>query len=549
VADYAGSMNCRILAIVAAVQLSGPCFGGGPLTVVSTTPSAHVLDAAPNGTIAVEFDRAVQPASFDSHSFWAFGRWSGTATGTIGFSPDGRTAILTPNEWFSAGETVMVILSHDLQGADGSSLRPEGYSFQFWTRAGRASMQFEEVSTMTTRTTPGVTTQSYGGIGSDLNGDRFLDITIVNEDTADLRIFLNRGTGDGNFLPFIQPTTPIGQRASPSEPSDFNRDGHVDICVANIDADTVSIVLGNGDGTFAPQQLINVGDSPRGIAALDIDGDGDIDVVNTNAGTSDNLSVLLNDGNGVFGPPTFFNTASGLDEWALAAADMNDDGILDLVIGCRGNQRIFVYTGNGDGTFSNAGFTSSGGGVWMLVCGDVNGDGHEDVATANSSNNNGAIILGNGLGGLGAPVTHPTDPFPLATDLGDLDGDGDLDWVTCAFNGDWIIFKNNGIGGFSFDQEIPAPDAASCSIAMDIDNDGDLDLALIDELEDVIIVMRNLAAPCSGDTNDSGGVGFDDILAIIAAWGDCPACPEDVNQDGVVNFADILAAIGQWGPC
>jgi hypothetical protein len=542
-------MHSRILATVAAAALAGPCLAGGTLTVVSTSPNAHVLNAAPNGTISVEFDRSVDPATFDSNSFWAFGRWSGTATGTIGFSGDLRTATLTPNEWFSAGEMVMVILSHDLQGADGSSLRSEGYSFQFWTRAGRGAMSFEEVQTYTTRTVPEVTTRSYGGIGSDLDGDRYLDITVVNEDTADLRTFLNRGTGDGNFLPFLEPPAAIGQQASPSEPADFNRDGHVDICVANIAADTVSIVLGNGDGTFAPQQLINVGDAPRGIAVLDMDGDGDLDIANTNAGTTDMVSIMLNDGTGVFGPPTFFDTSTGIDEWALAASDMNDDGILDLVIGCRGNQRIFVYAGDGDGTFTQTGFTASGGGTWMLVCGDVNGDGHEDVVTANSQHNNGAVILGNGVGGLGAPVTHPTDPFPLATDLGDLDGDGDLDWITSSFNGDWILFRNNGAGVFTFDQEFLAPDAASCSIPMDIDNDGDLDLALIDELDDVVIVMRNLPDPCAGDADGSGDVGFGDILAIIGAWGDCPACPEDVNQDGVVNFADILAAIGQWGPC
>ncbi|MCP3906023.1 MAG: hypothetical protein GY715_20570 [Planctomycetes bacterium] len=542
-------MTFRSLALAAALAIGGPAFAGGPLTVVSTTPTARSLDAAPNGTIAVEFDRPVQPASFDSDSFWAFGRWSGTATGAISFSPDGRTAMLTPNEWFSAGETVSVVLSHDLRGADGSSLRPEGYSFQFWTRAGRASMTFEEVNTLTTRSDPEVSTRSYGGIGSDLNGDRFLDITVVNEDSADLRVLLNRGIGDGQFLPFTEPTFPIGQQASPSEPADFNRDGHVDICVANIAVDTVSILHGNGDGTFAPQQIVNVGDAPRGIAVLDVDGDGDIDIVNTNAGGSGNLSVLINDGNGVFGPPTFFDTTTGSGERSLAAADMNEDGILDLVIGAFGNQRIFVYAGNGDATFTQTGFAPSGGGTWMLVCGDVNGDGHEDVATANSTHNNGAIILGNGLGGLGAPVTHPTDPFPLATDLGDLDGDGDLDWVNSSFNGDWSVFRNNGSGNFTFDQELLAPIAASCSVPMDIDNDGDLDLALIDELADVVIVMRNLPVACPADVDGSGDVGFGDILSIIGAWGDCPACPEDVNGDGVANFADVLAVIGQWGPC
>ncbi|MCH7491796.1 MAG: VCBS repeat-containing protein, partial [Gemmatimonadetes bacterium] len=128
---------------------------------------------------------------------------------------------------------------------------------------------------------------------------------------------------------------------------------------------------------------------------------------------------------------------------------------------------------------------------WMLVCGDVNGDGHEDVATANSSNNNASILLGDGRGVLGSPQTVASDSFPLATDLGDLDGDGDLDWVTSSFGGDWWLYVNNGSGGFTHTQTFPAPIAASDALLMDIDNDGDLDLGLIDELEDVVIIYKN----------------------------------------------------------
>ena len=101
----------------------------------------------------------------------------------------------------------------------------------------------------------------------------------------------------------------------------------------------------------------------------------------------------------------------------------------------------------------------------MLVVGDVDGDGHEDVSAANGMSNNGAILTGDGSGGLSAPQVYSTDPFAIATDLGDLDGDGDLDWIVSSFSGDWQLYLNDGAGAFTFDRDFPAPQAASCSLS------------------------------------------------------------------------------------
>ncbi len=521
----------------------------GELAVVSVSPARHTLLAMFDAPLAVTFDQAVDPASVGAGSFWAFGRWSGTVSGTYSFSNGNQTVTLDPDQDLFFGEQVMVILSHDIQTPGGTTLRSAGYSWQFWTAAAPATRGFTVLATMTTRTIPNQGSRAYGGIATDLNNDGWADITTVNEDTDDLRVFMNLADGTGLYDPFIQPTFPVNHQASPSEPSDFNHDGFADIAVCNINTASVSILLGNGDGTYAPQQEITVGTDPRGIAVLDVDGDGDVDIVNTNAGSS-NMSVLLNDGNGVFGAPTFFE-GGGLGEWALAAADMDDDGILDLVIGARTNQMILVNTGNGDGTFTLASTQSAGGSVWMLACGDVNGDGAEDVATANSGSNNGAILRGDGNGNLAAPVTSLTDFFPLATDLGDLDGDGDLDWVTSSFSGDWLLFTNNGEGTFAFDQEFLAPDAASCSLLVDIDNDADLDLVLIDEIEDVVIIELNDGTTIPGDLDGDGMVGIVDFLGLLAVWGPCVSCPPycfgDVDFDCNVGINDFLTLLANWG--
>lgn len=471
------------------------------LSVVSVTPARHSLTAPVNSSIVIEFDRPVVRTTVVPASFWAFGRWSGTVSGTYEFSGGDQTVTLEPARPFSAGETVMVILSHDLEATDGTFLRQAGYSYQFWTGAAAAEMEFHRTDVLSTRTA--ARTRTYGGLASDLNGDGWLDLSMVHEDSADLRIFLNTADGSGSFGPFLEPTTPVGAGASPNEPSDFDHDGNVDACVANSSADTVSVLLGNGDGTFQPQQTIAVGGTPRGVAVLDADGDGDIDIVST-SDTESHLAYLKNDGTGVFADPVFFEAGGTRREWALAASDMNDDGILDLVVGNRSgggtSGEIVINLGNGDGTFTalpDVHLTI--GRVWMLVCGDLNGDTNEDVALCSINNNSaavggGAILLGNGDGTLQDAVDYRISRLdPTSTDIGDLDGDGDLDWIVGASTppGRWTVFTNDGNGVFAPFEEIPAMRSASCTLMLDFDNDGDLDLGLVDEFSDTVTLMEN----------------------------------------------------------
>ena len=190
------------------------------LTVIAVEPARHALRASVDTPIVIHFDRSIKPESLESgNELWAFGRWSGTVQGTYQLSNDNSTVTLSPQDPISAGETVMVIISHNVEAADGSRLRGGGYSYQFWTAAGRNPAGYQQIGVLTTRTSPSQSSRAYGGIASDLNGDRFLDITVVNEDTADLRVFLNQADGIGFYHEFTQPTFPVNERASPSEPA------------------------------------------------------------------------------------------------------------------------------------------------------------------------------------------------------------------------------------------------------------------------------------------------------------------------------------------
>lgn len=517
------------------------------LTVVSHSPARSANNVPRSTSLVWTFDRPVDPSTVNFDNIRVFGRGTGAIRGSFSLSNGNQTVTLTPDRSFSAGDVVLVTLSHHLRGTDNNPLRNAGYGFRFTTIADPATMSFTQIMSVSNRgTTP--QTRIYGAIGSDLDNDGWLDLTTVNEVSSDLRIFMNRADGSGLYHNFLQPPEPINYESSPNAAADFNNDGLVDVTVASSATSVVSVLLGQGDGTFGPQQTIPVGSTPHGMAVLDADGDGDMDIVTSNTG-GNNCSILLNNGAGVFGSATHFE-GGGNGEYALASADMNGDGIFDLVVGAQFNQRIIVHLGNGNGTFAATANVPAGGSVWMLDTADVNNDGNEDVNTANSGSNNGSILLGNGAGGLGAAVTYAAASHVVATDTGDLDGDGDLDWLlSCFGGGQWRVYRNNGNGTFTPVSIIPAAANPACASILDVDNDHDLDLVLLDEIADLMRVYRNTGPLVDGDMNCDGSVDILDInpftlalsdpAAYDAAYPNCNRNNADVNDDGNVDVLDI----------
>jgi hypothetical protein len=465
------------------------------LTVTTLSPGRNATASATTA-VSVTLDKPVSPASVTSASFRVFGRNSGLASGPFTFSNADQTVTLTPSAPFAAGEVVTVNLAESLTAADTTTLRTEGYAWQFSVATVPASRSFTEIDEFGNR---GVTPQTriYGAMASDLDNDGWTDLMTVNEVSADIRVFLSLADGSGLYGPFLTPQA-IGIESSPNEPADFDNDGNVDAAISAALSDTVSIALGNGNGMFAITQ-INVGDESHGVVVLDVDGDGDSDVVNANHGTN-NLSLLLNNGMGVFGSPTFFD--GGVNgEYGLAAGDMDNDGIMDLVVAGNEGEEVRTLLGNGNGTFTPAAAQSAGGPPWVIVLGDLNDDGNLDAVTANSFDGTGGILLGNGDGTFALPTLVSAGAHTPSADLGDLDGDGDLDLVLSVFGGGyWRVYTNNGMGTLAFDQQIDATSNPSCSILLDIDNDGDLDMALTDEIADTVKLMQNDDGPAPPTT-------------------------------------------------
>jgi hypothetical protein len=227
----------------------------------------------------------------------------------------------------------------------------------------------------------------------DFNGDGKLDVVVIGQQATQAYVLL--GNGDGTF----GAPTSVGSVSQPFSVAvaDFNGDGNLDLALADTGNSNVAILMGNGDGTFQPQIEYSANGYPYALAVADFNNDQRPDIAIANygptGGNGGGVSVLLNNGNGTFAAPV--NYAPGGEFYFLTASDVSGDGKLDLVVSSvNPNQATLLFLGNGDGTFSSSPITLASGTTSNFnTVGDLNGDGAPDVVVPNFVNGSGNISV------------------------------------------------------------------------------------------------------------------------------------------------------------
>ncbi len=368
--------------------------------------------------------------------------WNGTPLATTFVSVDQLTATVPASD-IATPSTASVTVTNAPPGGGTSNV------MYFTVTNAVSTLQFAAFNSPA---------QSAPLVAADFNGDGKIDLVIGT--------CIELGNGDGTFQsPICLPQTnvPISAIAA-----DFNGDGKLDL--AGVDADGVSVWLSNGDGTFQNEKTfdmpVNGGYEEIAFAAGDFNHDGKLDLVVGN-GSGGGVTILLGNGDGTFQSAGSFKTNGN---FAATVGDFNNDGNLDVAAGGT------LFLGNGDGTFQSPMALASSDSI-QIVAADVNGDGNLDLIYLGSGTGL-YVLLGNGNGTFQPPGSNLDSNSLIRMVAADFNGDGKLDLAVTndlGASGDSnSMLVGNGDGTFQSPIQLPSWEL---TISADFNGDGKTDLA------------------------------------------------------------------------
>ena len=329
-------------------------------------------------------------------------------------------------------------------------------------------------------------------VTGDFNGDGIPDLAVVNAYASTITVLL--GNGDGTFTSTPLLATGISPRSIVV--GDFNRDGHIDLAVTVLNSNSinssVNVFLGNGDGTFTPSSLSPLAGQDAGTMLVgDYNGDGLLDLAVVN-GEAPGLTVLLGNGDGTFTPSTL-SPQLGFAPSAIAQGDFNGDGILDLAVANFYNNNVTILLGAGDGTFGQIGTVTTGGYSNSIAVGDLNGDGKLDLAISNEYNGTVTILLGKGDGTFTAAASPSLSGGELsAIAIADLNADGNADLIVANFSSSITVLRGNGDSTFAAGINATVGSGAQSLAVGDWNRDGIPDVVTANTNDNTLTVVTSV---------------------------------------------------------
>ncbi len=402
--------------------------------ILITSPGQNEFGASSNSDISVRFNISIEAETINSTTMIVTGNLQGRYQGTVEYDETTHKAFFYSSNPFKAGEKVTVVLTDDIRSSEGFPLK---------------------------------TTFAWSFI-------------------------IAQATGPGTFLAPLE-TIPAGDFPYSICAADFDRDGDNDFAAANIKSDNISIRLNNGDGSFGAQIEISVDSGPTSLIAADLDGDSYPDLAVANQ-LSNNILVLLNNGDGSFSYQSKYSVYDS--PFCMTSADFDCDGVIDLAVGHFNNfsaSCISILDNNGDGIFVEPVkyiFISS---IFALVAADIDNDGAIDLTFADFYNNHIGVMPNNGNGTFGSISMTAVDSLPNSLFYADFDSDGDIDLaVVNSGTNSLEILDNDGIGHFSTKSNYEVGLMPSSVFGADFEGDGDIDLAVSNKNTDNISVLYNI---------------------------------------------------------
>ncbi len=384
----------------------------------------------------------------------------------------------------------------------------------------------------------------------DFTGNRNLGVAVLNQGSDSVTIL--PGNGDGTFQEPLTVSLPQGSGATSIVAADFNDDGRTDLAITDAGLNEVSILMGNGDGTFQTSTIaLPTGSGPYAIAAGEFTGDGQIDLAVADQSSS-SVTILLGNGDGTFtvgqtialvNPADLTNPYSFPD--AIVAGNFASNGQLDLAVAEPFIDAVTVLLGNGNGTFTQGSTIAFGDGFPFvpdfisLAAGDFRNNGLTDLAVVSSNPFVGDtvdVLLSNDDGTFQTPdpISLGFGAYPVAVVVGDFTNNGILDLATADSNGagtdDYSVCLGNGDGTFQFPTAYALGGSGGSSSAIatgDFTGNGRFDLVIARTNPDSVQMVLNngdgtfsstsaldLDSPATPLVADVSGDGSDDVLVV-----------------------------------
>lgn len=377
-----------------------------------------------------------------------------------------------------------------------------------------------------------------GVTSADFNRDGWIDIAVANHNPDGISVLLNqRGAGFTHSF--------IAQAGGPFEitTGDLNKDGLPDIVVANADGNMINVAFGLSGGGFRTPLQIGAMGNPRGVTVADMDRDGNEDLVYTQY-YFQGVQIIYGDGAGNFDTRGIGSATVGPNPQGVVAADFNLDGRADMAAAASGGIGLTVLTRHANGTYSR----QDVGGPTMinvLTVGDFDKDGRPDIAAASTASSEVAIYLNTRAQGWIHSATLPAGTSPRDIVAVDLNRDGALDLVTGNRGSSTMVtLMGDGAGGFPARVDVPVGTGGRVVAVGDYNNDGRIDVATGNEYAETVSVLTNVTPfPPSAFAFRETRIGTPGNISTGAATSDVADFDADGKLDVVTQSSQGVAVI------